>query len=60
MQYAVPAQEVGVVPDAHRSRLRGSQGVDPEQVGQCAVVDSDGLGDLQKPDQFQSVQTLGA
>ena len=32
----------------------------PEQVGQGAVVDGDGLGDLQEPDQLEPVQALGA
>ena len=32
----------------------------PEQVGQGAVVDGDGLGDLEEPDQLEPVQALGA
>ena len=32
----------------------------PEQVRQRAVVDGDGLGDLQEPDQLEPVQPLGA
>jgi hypothetical protein len=32
----------------------------PEQVGQCAVVHGDGLGDLEEADQLQPVQALGA
>ena len=56
----MPAQRLRVVLDSHRSGLGGPQGVDAEQVRQCAVVDGDGLGDLQEPDQLQPVQTLGA
>ena len=33
--------------------------VDPEQVGQGAVMDGESLGDLQEPDQLQPVQALG-
>ena len=60
VQHPVPAQGVGVVLDPHRGRLGGAQGVDAEQVGQGAVVDGDGLGDLEEPDQLEPVQALGA
>ena len=52
-------QEVCVVLDPHGSSLRGPQGVDPKQVGQRTVMDCDVLRDLQEPDQFQTVQSLG-
>jgi hypothetical protein len=45
VQHPVSAQGVGVVLDPHRGRLGCAQGVDPEQVGQGAVVDAEGLGD---------------
>jgi hypothetical protein len=56
----VTAQGVGVVLDPYRCRFGGAQGVDAEQVGQGAVVDADGLGDLKEPDQLQPVQSLSA
>jgi hypothetical protein len=34
----------------------GSQCVDPQQGGEGAVVDGDGLGDLEEADQLQPVQ----
>lgn len=49
---------LGVVLDPNGC-LRGPQGVDPGQVGQCPVVDADGLGDLEEPDQLESIQALG-
>ena len=54
------AQGVGVVLDPDGGGLGGAQGVDAEQVGEGAVVDGDGLGDLQEPDQLEPVQALGA
>ena len=60
MQHQVPAQGLLVVLDPDRRGLGGTQGVDPEQVGQGAVVHGDGLGDLEEPDQLQPVQALGA
>jgi len=60
VQDPVTAAGVGVILDPHRSRLRGAQGVDAEQVRQGAVVGGDGLGDLEEPDQLEPVQSLGA
>jgi hypothetical protein len=60
VQNPVAAQRVGVVLDAHRGGFRGAQGVDAEQEREGAVVDGDGLGDLQEPNQLQPVQALGA
>ena len=56
----MPPQGLPVVLNPYGSRLRGAQGVDAEQVGQRAMVDGDGLGDLEEPDEFQSVETLRA
>ena len=60
VQDPVAAQGLGVVLDPDRGGLGGAQGVDAEQVGQGAVVDGDGLGDLEEPDQLEPVQALGA
>ena len=60
VQHAVAAQGLGVVLDPYRSGFGCAQGVDAEQVGQGAVVDGDGLGDLEEPDQLEPVQALGA
>ena len=46
------AQGLGVVLDSDSGSLGGAQGVDAEQVGQGAVVDGDGLGDLQEADEL--------
>lgn len=54
------AQGVGVVFDLHGCSFGGSEGVDAEQVGQSAVVDGDGVGDLQEPGQLDPVQSLSA
>ena len=59
-QDAVTAQRLPVILDPHSRRFGGAQGVDAEQVRQRAVVDADGLGDLQEPDQLKPVQALGA
>jgi len=60
VQHPVSAQGVGVVLDPRGCRLGRAQGGDPEQVGQGAVVDADGLGDLEEPDQLEPVQSLRA
>jgi hypothetical protein len=60
MEDPVTAHRVGVVLDPDGRCLGGTEGVDPEQVGKCAVVDGQGLGDLQEPDQLEPVQPLGA
>ncbi len=60
VQHPVPAQGLGVVLDPHRSGLRRAQRVDAEQERQRAVVDGDGLGDLQEPDQLEPVQAVDA
>jgi hypothetical protein len=49
-----------VVLDPYCGCFGGAQGVDPEEVGQGAVVDGQGLGDLKEPDQLEPVQALGA
>ena len=54
------AQGLGVVLDPDRRCFGGAQGVDAEQEGQRAVVDGDGLGDLEESDQLEPVQALGA
>ena len=59
VQHPVAAQGLGVVLDPDGSRLGGAQRVDAEQVGQGAMVDADGLGDLEEPDQLEPVQALG-
>ena len=59
-KHAVPAQRLLVVLDPDGGGLGGSEGVDAEQVGQGAVVNSDGLGDLKESDQLEPVQPLGA
>ena len=59
VQDSMAAHGLGVVLDPYR-RLGSAQGVDAEQVGECAVVDGDGLGDLQEPDQLEPVQALCA
>ena len=53
-------QGVGVVLDPHRGRFEGAQGVDTQQIREGAVVDGQGLGDLEEPDQLEPVQALGA
>ena len=58
MQDAVAAQGLAVVLDLDGCCLGGAEGVDAEQVGQCAVVDADGLGDLEEADQLEPVETL--
>ena len=54
------AQRRLIVLDPDRGGLGGAEGVDAEQVRQCAVVHGEGLGDLQEPDELEPVQTLGA
>ena len=56
----MPAHCLLVVLDPDRGGLGGTQGVDPEQVRQRAMVDADPLGDLKEPDQLEPVQTLSA
>ena len=50
------AQRVGVVLEADRCSLGGAQSVDPEQIGQGAVVNADGLRHLEEPDQLEPVR----
>jgi hypothetical protein len=52
------AQRSPVVLDPDRGGLGGAQGVDAKQVGERAVVNADGLGDLEEPDELQPVQPL--
>lgn len=49
------AQSLGVVLDPRRSGFGRSEGVDAEKVGQGAVVNGEGLGGLERPDQFKPV-----
>ena len=56
VQHPVAAQRLGVILDPDGSRLGGAQRVDAEQVGQGAMVDADGLGDLEESDQLEPVQ----
>lgn len=58
VQDPVAAQGVGVVLDPHRRSLQ-PRGALMQQVSQGAVVDSDGLGDLEEPDQLEAVKPLG-
>jgi hypothetical protein len=60
MEHAVAAQGLGIVLDTDCCGLRGAQRVDAEQVGKSAVVDADGLRDLEEPDQLEPVQALRA
>src|SRR5665811_1199176 len=60
MQHPVSAQGIGVVLDPYCGRFGGAQGVDPEQIRAGAVVDGQGLGDLEEPDQLEPVQALSA
>ena len=54
------AQGLGVVLDPHGRCFGGAERVDAEQVGEGAVVDGDGLRDLEEPDELEPVQSLGA
>ena len=54
------AHGLRVVLDTDRGRLGGPQCVDAQQVGQGAVVDGDGLGDLQEADQLQPVKAVSS
>jgi hypothetical protein len=49
----VAAQGLGVVLDSHGGGLGGAEGVDAEQVSQRAVVDAEGLSDLEEPNQLE-------
>ena len=55
VQHPVSAQGVGVVLDLYCGCFGGAQGVDAQQVCEGAVVDGQGLGDLQEPDQLEPV-----
>ena len=55
MKDPVPAESLLVVLDPHGGCLRGTQGVDAEQVRESAVVHGQGLGDLEEPDQLEPV-----
>jgi hypothetical protein len=60
VQHPVAAQRLGVVLDPHRGGFGGTECVDAKQVSQRAVVDTDGLGDVEESDQLEPVQALGA
>jgi hypothetical protein len=52
----VAAQRLGVVLNPHCGRLGDPQRVDAEQECQGPVVDAEGLGDLEEPDQLLTIQ----
>ena len=56
----MPAQGFGIVLDVDSGRFGGAQGVDAQQERQCPVVNRDGLGHLEKPDQLEPIQSLRA
>jgi hypothetical protein len=58
VQDPVTAQGLAVVLDPYGGGLGGSERVDAQQVGKGAVVDGDGLGDLEESDQLEPVQAL--
>jgi hypothetical protein len=60
VQDTVATKGLAVVLDTYGGCLGGSQRVDAEQVGQRAVVDGDGLRDLEESDQLEPVEPLGA
>jgi hypothetical protein len=60
VQDAMATKRFLVVLDSYGGGFGGAERVDAEQIGQGAVVDRDGLGDLQEPDQLQPVESLGA
>jgi hypothetical protein len=53
------SEGLGVVLDPHGCGFGGSEGVDGEQVGQGPVVNGEGLSDLEEPDEFEPVHSLG-
>ena len=59
VQHPVAAKRLGVVLDPDGGRLGGAQRVDAEQVRQGAMVNADGLGDLEESDQLEPVQAMG-
>ena len=56
----VPASKSPAASLYESAGLGALQGVDAQQVREGAVVDGDGLGDLEEPDQLGPVQALGA
>jgi len=61
VQHPVAAQQrLGVVLDPHGRCFVRAESVDAEQIGESPVVDADGLGDFEEPDQREPVQPLGA
>jgi hypothetical protein len=56
----VASKDLGVVLDPHGCGFGCSEGVDAEQVGQGPVVNGEGLSDLEEPDEFEPVQSLGS
>jgi hypothetical protein len=60
VQHTVAPHGLGVVLDPDSCCLGGPECVDAEEVGESTVVDGDGLGDLQEPDQLEPIEALGA
>jgi len=60
VQNPMPAQRLLIVLDPNCSGFGGTQRVDAEKVRQGAVVNRDGLRDLEEPNQLEPVQPLGA
>jgi hypothetical protein len=56
----VAPEGFGVVLDPHGGGFGCSEGVDAEQVSQGSVVNGEGLSDLEEPDEFESVESLGS
>jgi hypothetical protein len=48
VQHAVAAQGLAVVLNPADGCFRGTERIDAQQVGECTVVDADGLGDWRK------------
>jgi len=55
VQHPVASKGVGIVLDPDRGGLGRAQCVDPQQVGQGAMVHGEGFGDLKEPDQLEPV-----
>ena len=60
VQLPGPRSVVLGVLDPHAGGFGGAQRVDSQQVGQGAMVHGERLGDLEEPDQLETVQSLGA
>lgn len=60
VKHSVASQGLGVVLDPHRRGFGRSERIDAEQIRQGTVVDCEGLSDLEEPDEFEPVQSLGS